>query len=71
MTDRDLDLLTNIDQQLLIEEGIRGGVAMISHQFAQTNASGKLRRQQTQQLYNVSGHQQVIWIGRVAASTHI
>ena len=48
MADRELDLLTNIDQQLLIEEGIRGGVAMISHQFAQTDASGKLRRQQTQ-----------------------
>ena len=48
MADRELDLLTNIDQQLLIEEGIRGGVAMICHQFAQTNASGKLRRQQTQ-----------------------
>ena len=31
MTDVELDLLTDIDQHLFIEEGIRGGVAMISH----------------------------------------
>ena len=38
MTDVELDPLTNIDQHLFIEEGIRGGVAMISHQY--TNAPG-------------------------------
>ena len=32
MTDVELNLLTDIDQHLLIEERIRGGVAMISHQ---------------------------------------
>ena len=36
----ELDLLTNIDQQLFIEEGIREGVAMISHQYTQANAPG-------------------------------
>ena len=40
MTDVELDLLTDIDQHLFIEEGIRGGVAMISHQYAQANAPG-------------------------------
>ena len=40
MTDVELDLLTDIDQHLFIEEGIRGGVAMISNRFARVNASG-------------------------------
>ena len=40
MTDVELDLLTDIDQHLFIEEGIRGGVAMICHQYARTNAPG-------------------------------
>ena len=40
MTDVELDLLTYINQHLFIEEGIRGGVAMISHRYAQANASG-------------------------------
>ena len=31
MTDMELDLLTDIDQHLFIEEGIRRGVAMISY----------------------------------------
>ena len=35
-----LDLLTDTDQHLLIEEGIRGGVAMISHWYIQANAPG-------------------------------
>ena len=34
MTDVELDFLTDIDQHLFIEEKIRGGVAMISHQYA-------------------------------------
>ena len=34
MTDVELDLLTNIDQHLFIEEGIRGGVTMIIHRYA-------------------------------------
>ena len=40
MADLELDLLTDIDQHLFIEEGIRGGVAMISHQYARANAPG-------------------------------
>ena len=39
MTDMELDL-TDIDQHLLIEEGIRGGVAMMSHRYALANATG-------------------------------
>ena len=38
MMDVELDLLTDIDQHLLIEEGIRRGVAMIIHQYAQANS---------------------------------
>ena len=38
MTDVELDLLTDIDQHLFIEEGIKGGVAMISHRYARANA---------------------------------
>ena len=34
MTDVELDLLTDIDQHLFNEEGIKGGVAMISHRCA-------------------------------------
>ena len=40
MTDMELDILTDTDQHLFIEEGIRGGVAMISHQYARANAPG-------------------------------
>ena len=39
MADVELDLLTDIDQHLFIEEGIRGGVEMISHQYARANSS--------------------------------
>ena len=35
MTGLELDLLTDIDQLLFIEEGITGEVAMISHRYAQ------------------------------------
>ena len=38
VTGVELDLLTDIDQCLLLEERIRGGVAMISHRYAQANA---------------------------------
>ena len=38
MTDVELDLLTDIDQHLFIEEGIRGRVAIVSHRYAQANA---------------------------------
>ena len=38
MTHLELDLLTDIDQHLFIEEGIRGEGVMISHQYAQVNA---------------------------------
>ena len=36
--DVELDLLTDTEQHLFIEEGIRGGMAIISHQYAQANA---------------------------------
>ena len=39
MTDVKFYLLTDIDQHLLIEEGIRRGVAMINHPYARANAS--------------------------------
>ena len=38
MTDVELDHFTDIDQHLFIKEGISGGVAMISHQYAWDNA---------------------------------
>ena len=40
ITDVELDLLTDIDQHLFIQEGVRGGVAMISHRYARANAPG-------------------------------
>ena len=40
MTDVELGLLADIDQHLFIEEGIRGGVAMISHRYARASAPG-------------------------------
>ena len=40
MTDMELYLVTDIDQHLFIEERIRRGVAMISHQYARVNAPG-------------------------------
>ena len=40
MTDWVLDLLLCIDQHLFIKKGIRGGLAMINHQYAQSNAPG-------------------------------
>ena len=39
-TDVELDLLTDFDQYLFIGEEIRGGVAMISHQYTRANALG-------------------------------
>ena len=40
MRNVELDLLTDIDQHLFIEEEIRRGMAMISHQYARANAPG-------------------------------
>ena len=40
MIDVELDLFTDIDQYLFIEEAIRGGVAMISQRYARVNAPG-------------------------------
>ena len=44
MTDVELDFLTDIDQHLFINEGTRGGVAMISHRYARPNAHGMENR---------------------------
>ena len=40
MMDMELNFVTDIDQHLFIEEGIRGGLAMICHQYAWANAAG-------------------------------
>ncbi|XP_033753110.1 uncharacterized protein LOC117336607 [Pecten maximus] len=37
MTNVRLELLTDIDQHLFIEDGLRGGISMISHRFAEAN----------------------------------
>lgn len=37
MTDVELELFTDTDAHILIEEGIRGGVAMITRRFAEAN----------------------------------
>ena len=41
MTDVELDLLTDTDKHLFIEEGIRAGVAKINHRYARANTLGK------------------------------
>ena len=40
MIDVELNLLTDIDQHLFIKEGMREGVAVISHRYSQPNAPG-------------------------------
>ena len=40
MMDMVLDLLSDTDDHLFIEEEIRGGVAMISHHYVRANAPG-------------------------------
>ena len=40
MMNLEFDHLTDIEQHLLIKEEIRGGVAMINHQYDQANALG-------------------------------
>ena len=40
MTHVELDLLAIMDQHLFIEEGIKEGLAMISHQYVRANAPG-------------------------------
>ena len=40
MTDMEFGLLTDIDRHMFIKEGIRGGMAMISHRYARANTPG-------------------------------
>ena len=37
MTKIKLDLITDIDQQLFIEKGLRGGISYIAHRYAKAN----------------------------------
>ena len=37
MTKIELDLITDIDQQLFIEKGLRGGISYIAHRYARAN----------------------------------
>jgi hypothetical protein len=37
MTGVELELLTDADVYLFIEEGLRGGISMITHRFAKAN----------------------------------
>jgi len=36
-TDVQLELLTDYDMHLVVEQGLRGGIAMISHRHAEAN----------------------------------
>ena len=36
-TGKKLELLTDYDQYLMVEQGLRGGIAMISHRHAEAN----------------------------------
>jgi len=42
MTGVRLKLLTDIDQHLFIESGIRGGVSTICHRHAESNVPGEV-----------------------------
>ena len=37
MTDVELELLTDPDMYLFVEEGLRGGISMISHRYSKAN----------------------------------
>jgi hypothetical protein len=39
MTDVELELLTDPDMYLFVEEGLRGGISMISNRFSNANNS--------------------------------